>query len=85
MGEKGNVLIPDSRKRIYLVKIIYEDLLLIGKEFGITVEMIHTKVIHSFLPMLLNYIERVHKKAELRTEIKRSSKAEKEDSGDEVE
>lgn len=85
VGEKQNVLIPDLRKRLYLVKIIYEDLKLIGKEFNITVDTIHNKVIHSFLPMLLNYIERVHKKAELRTEIKRSTKADKEESGDEIE
>ena len=86
LNEEGQLLNPDFRKRLYNVRILYEDPALILKEFKIGAEAIHGKMAQTFLPLLLNYIQRVHKKAELKTEIKRSHhRADKEENAEDAE
>lgn len=77
---------PDDRRRVYKIRILFEKLSLIEREFGITYEQIQDKMRTDFVVMLLEHIERVHRKNEMAPEIKRAHKEqpeEEEDNADE--
>ena len=66
-----------ERKRYYKIHIRYEPEDLIAKEFDISYEEMHEKVKGKVIPLLLNHINRIKKKNELRAEIKRVNANEK--------
>ena len=68
-GEK--LLVHGDRKRFYRINIKYEKEELMEKEFDIGYKEINEKVAKVLIPQLLNYINRVKKRNELKAEIKR--------------
>ena len=62
-----------ERKRFYRIKIYYEKEEFIQKEFELCYGDIEKKIKDSVISALLNYINRVKKKNELRAEIKKGT------------
>ena len=73
-----------ERKRFYRIKIHYEKEEFIKNEFELSYGDIEKKIKDSVISALLNYINRVKKKNELRAEIKRGDVVEKEDREEEL-
>lgn len=67
------LLSHQERKRYYRIKIHYEKEEWIKKEFELSYGDIEKKIRDSVINTLLNYINRVKKKNELRAEIKRGT------------
>jgi hypothetical protein len=63
----SQLLSPNDRKRIYIIKIAFKSLELTESEFGITYDEIQYKITWMFLPMLLDFIGKVEKKSYLKT------------------
>ncbi len=73
-----------EHKRFYRIKIHYEKEEFIKSEFELSYGDIEKKIKDSVVLTLLNYINRVKKKNELRAEIKRGTAVEKEERDDEM-
>ena len=82
MTRDGKLLDFHERKRYYRIRLNYENEEFMMKEYSIGYERIKDKIRKVLVGLLMNHINRVKKRAELRAEIKRVHNTEKEGEGE---